>query len=83
MEQPNYVVVFCKHFGQGTPGWRLSEVDYYCFANRYYDASKIKDAWQEYSYGTGLAFIVKYKNWINKDGPKYDGSKFLEKKYFR
>ena len=44
MDQPNYVVVFCKHFGQGTPSWRLSEVDYYCFADRYYDAKRIKDA---------------------------------------
>ena len=80
-EPPKYVVVRCSHFGTGIPGWRLSEVDFYCFAKDYPTAKKIKGSWEGYG---KLTFTIKYENWINKGGEDYnDGLPFDTKRYRR
>ena len=34
-ESPKYVIVSCGRFGTGNVGWRLHEVNRYCFAENY------------------------------------------------
>ena len=77
---PKYVVVLCKQFGTGTPGWRLHEVDSYCFAENYITAKQTVDEWK-YCNSGGLSFMIKYENWLAKNGPSYDGKPFLEQRY--
>ena len=76
---PKYVVVSCSHFGTGTPGWRLHEVDRYCFAENYGKAKMLVERWNTYSHGK-LSFMVKYENWLDKGGPLYDGRPYSEER---
>ena len=81
-KSPLYTVVYCRRFGNGTPGWRLSEVCYYCFADSYGKAKSIVEDWNSYGgYDRGLSFMVKYENWLHKGGSEYDGLPFEEKRY--
>jgi hypothetical protein len=71
---PKYVVVQCSNFGTGLQGWRLREVDKYCFANNYFKAKTIVESWNKYG---KLSFMIKYENWLNKGGENYkDGIQF-------
>ena len=74
---PKYVIVSCRHFGTGLSGWRLSEVDRYCFAENYGKAKLIVEQWKVYGYGK-LSFMIKYENWLGKGGPAYDGRPYDE-----
>ncbi len=76
---PKYVVVSCGRFGKGNMGWRLHEVDHYCFAENYGNAKMLVDRWNHYGYGK-LSFMIKYENWLNKGGPLYDGKPYAEKR---
>lgn len=79
---PRYVVVYCRHFNSGVHGWRLQEVEYYCFSLDYIGAKKTANDWNTYSYGQGLLFIVKYENWLEKGGNKFDNHlPYNEKRY--
>ena len=68
---PKYVVVSSSHFGTGNHGWRLSEVDRYCFAESYPKAKKLKEKWQKIGIDN-LVYMIKYENWIDKGGPPCD-----------
>ena len=78
-ESPKYVIVSCGRFGTGNVGWRLHEVDRYCFAENYGKAKLLVERWNEYGYGK-LAFMVKYENWLSKGGPLYDGRPYTEER---
>ncbi len=78
-EIPKYVVVSCRNFGTGNVGWRLREVELYCFAENYATAKKLVEDWNQYGYGS-LSFMIKYENWLNKNGPSYDNRPFSEKR---
>ena len=76
---PKYVIACCGHFGTGNVGWRLSEVDRYCFAENYGKAKMLVERWKEYSYGK-LVFMIKYENWLDKGGPSYDERPYSEER---
>ena len=76
--QPKYVVVRCSSFGSGFSGWRLSEVDFYCFSNYYPEAKEIAEEWSMYG---ELGFVIKYENWLDKGGKEYDGDTLTERRY--
>ena len=74
---PKYVVVTCGKFGTGNVGWRLHEIDRYCFTENYGQAKLLVQQWNRSSHGK-LTFMIKYENWLDKGGPIYDGRPYLE-----
>ena len=80
---PKYVVVYCSKFGYGNVGWRLSEVDYFCYADSYTNAKSIVARWNNayVGYDSGLSFMLKYENWLQKGGLIYDGLPYDEMRH--
>jgi hypothetical protein len=81
-QTPKYVVVDCRHFGDGFHGWRLSEVAFFAYAKDYPSAKDIIEDAKMFRDGNGLYFMVKYENWLDKGGEEWNEHCEYNKWYF-